>query len=211
MNRGQAQALVDAELLYAKAERSRFPFQEGGDSQTRPRISIIGPGGQLARLPVLWDNPTEKRRIFARVTLIAKATRAQAVMLCSDMSFAEAGKVLEHFKEEVAAQPGSPEYLKQVQAAYLRLQEKHLGGSLSNLPRHLFSHAVGAALKGEELGHIGRMVRYVDDGGKVRFEDENLEGKFRLEGIGDWWTIPDDDPNLAKVHEFLEEYMEKRP
>lgn len=200
------QALVEQEFAWAKKQKRQIKYTD----DFKMRVTVVGPGWQVARLPNTWSEREEMRELLAKTAYLAKALKNKAVMVASDARFTEAEAFIEHFK---LPQIG-PEYTgEQFRNDYHRILKEH-GGLMQNLPRHVWGEVVMVGLKADPscgvTGPIARFQPYTRQGAGIMWlpaegpfsQDRNSRSEMGM--IQDWWEIDDNDPNLARMKSYSE-------
>jgi hypothetical protein len=199
--------LLAAEMAWAMCEREKLPFS--ASNGFRPRVTIIGPGGQLARVPCEWGSRDEMHQSMARIAVAARLTGAQAVMLASDSSAMDVAKVAEFLGLPVPV-PGEPDSL----AAFSREYAKVFNGDLlnrdmRNLPKEYWVDSIIVAIKGPKFRSAGTKADYTEgDGDAVVWTKEEIKPSvYEFKLLPDYWEIPEDDANLRRAMRVAEMFM----
>jgi len=177
-------SLLDAETEHAIAKkRSLNPKTE----DFKPRCIIVGPGGEIAMLPILgWGE--DRYRFMNAVSQTAKAAEAQAVMLTTDMRKLEPEAFCEHFGVPIPTR----KTIKEFQVNYRRILEDH-NNTMANLPRACWSEMIIVAIYGPRV-KIAKLIDYTwTDDGTYTFAEpmivkDEAAQQLQIGIIPAWWN-----------------------
>lgn len=198
--------LLVAEIAWAKGEREKLRFSSDGFS---PRVTIIGPGGQIAHLPAPWGSRNEMHESMASIAAVARAIDAQAVMLASDWSAMDPHKVAEFLGLPVP-EASSPDYTDVFRREYSKVFNGDLlNRDMRNLPSHLWTDCMLAVMKGPNIPATGITAKYSKGAGDVVVWDaqkvEPAVYEFNL--LPDYWKIPEDYAAVTRASERAKQFM----
>jgi hypothetical protein len=156
-----------------------------GDEQFTMRVKAIGPGGQIAKLPIVWRNEDEKRRAMWAVSRVAKDTLSQAVMVTSDARFLNTTGFCKRFG---IAEP-TVATLEEFNRERFRVM-KGFDDYMGNLPNDCYYENLIVAIRGPQVCRMAS-TRYALVNGALVFEpmDDNKNATtLRMDLIPAWWN-----------------------
>lgn len=203
-------AMVDGELEWMRKERWKAPF----GTDIPHRWTLIGPQWQCAHIPhtiASFAGEGAKERTTAKLAYLAKVTSAKGLMLASDARLLSGEDFNYHFKLDPPRGIDDDAYWDK----YREIMRRH-GGSIANLPRHLWSEGLIIVLKTPTKTYTRRTTYTRGSGKRVMFVPSPVtpEMQFQANIVPDYWTIPDDDPNLKRAEllavTLLTEILERK-
>jgi hypothetical protein len=182
--------LLSMEFKRAKKQREEMLY----DDHFKMRITLVGPTWQRARLPFVWTSSDEKREMMAKVAYLARAMEAKGVLITSDARFIMSEDFTAHFKMEAHTAENSKVWMEE----YDRIMKRY-DYEMVNLPRHVWRETILVALKTPQFGDEWKTQPYTKSGNRIMWlpVEEGMEGaSVETKMLRNWWTIPEDDPNL---------------
>lgn len=173
---------LDEQLAWAIETK----IAEPGDDKFPMKVHIVGPGGQIARTPLGWRTQDEKYKAMDAASYAARMTNSRAVVLTSDMRYARMDEFADHFGME---RPNS-KTIGNFQKEYVRILDKDFGGTIANLPRHIWDEVLMVQAYGPRVKKW-RATGYRFIGGVFTPSPSPMEqeaGDVLINIIRPWWV-----------------------
>ena len=148
------------------------------------RLRPYQPSGRHPEDLLLGDGLSDcSRMLLQTVTVdLLRKFKVAAAFIQSDSMTVNSTAFAEHFR--------LPETMafEKYQEEYLRILNKDFGGTMANLPRHLWSGAIITGLKGPKIETICVCNPYrKDDSGKIMIDPPHSYSMGFIDVLPDWW------------------------
>jgi hypothetical protein len=171
--------LLKSEMGWAIAQRREVQ----GEDEFKMRVKIVGPKGEVATTPFVWNSERHKHLVMKLVSEMCKMLNAQAAIIVSDTRFLNVPGFCKCFQIPEPG-PGTWDAFHRERMKIMARFDYYFG----NLPRETWDEALLVAIKGPRICRAA-MTRYVNDGGKISFEpmNEMRDGNVHVGMLPTWW------------------------
>ena len=172
-------ALMEMLINQAKEIRSSYKFSE--DEKMIPMAFINA--DELTIVAMSWKDDEEKYQMAAAIKAMARMKNATSLTFVNDGRTVKQKEFSDHFK--IPADIDYPTY----HALYHKILRDH-GGSLANLPRHLWHDILIVMTNGPEIPLVCQFQSYIEgDNDTVKYIDNWLKpDAFKSDLLTDWWS-----------------------
>lgn len=170
--------LLADEMAWAIAQRTEVKR----DEEFMMRVSIVGPGRQLFRTPLVWKSEEQKRLAMKLVSHVCGQLSALAVVVATDARMLNVPGFCRRFN---IAEPIPPDY-EAFNRERRRIME-NFGNYMGNLPADCYEDALIVWIKGPAVCIVSQ-VKYQANGETIVFEPENRGSeKSQVLMLPEWW------------------------
>jgi hypothetical protein len=168
----------------AEAIRQKRACRIDDENAFAMRVSIVGPGGQVAEVPFMqWKNRDEKRLKMHILSALCKKVSATAALVVSDARYIVPEAFCEHFKLPFPQTETFWDDYQRVMADF--------DYDMENLPRQLWEEALMVVAYGPRVTKM-MMAKYSVVNRVYVFEPSEMmpggdHGKTQVEMIPAWW------------------------
>ena len=171
--------LMEKLMNHAKEIRSSYKFSE--DEKMLP-IAFINSGDELTIVGMTWKDDEEKYQIAAMIKTMARMVNAKSLSFVTDGRTVKQAEFMKYFKI-----PKDLPYLP-YKSRYHQILRDH-GGSVANLPRHLWHDILIVMTNGPEIPLTVQFQSYIEgENDTVKYiENSLIPDAYKSDLLTDWW------------------------
>jgi len=175
-------SIMDKEMAWAIEQKRGCKVDD--DNAFTMRVTIVGPGGQLARVPLQWTSMDDKHRKMEVLSDVCRHTYARAAIITTDTRYLLFEEFCKHFK---LAFPMTNE--KVFRDDYSRIMADY-NYEMERLPRQLWQEALNVVAYGPRIAKM-MLAKYSIVNRAYVFEPPetigNSEERVEVGMIPAWW------------------------
>lgn len=170
--------LLAEEMAWAIAQRSSVK----GDEEFMMRVSIVGPGRQLMRTPLIWKSKDQKRLAMKLVAQVCGHINAMAVVVAMDARELNVAGFCRRFN---LTEPVPPDYeaFNRERARIMESFDNYMG----NLPADCYEDTLIVWIKGPAVCLASKVKYRVHDSLTVFEPEERGSEKSQVLMLPEWW------------------------